>query len=72
MLFVICSVNKALVCNLGLSGLIFEPTFPRLPISNEGASNTQILSDILRQGIAVHANELKGAKAVIDGNLVSP
>lgn len=36
-----------------------------------GASNTQTFSDILRQGISVHANELRGAKAVVDGNFVS-
>ncbi|GAY48105.1 hypothetical protein CUMW_109280 [Citrus unshiu] len=43
----------------------------RLPIRLVGASNTQTFSDILRQGISVHANELRGAKAVVDGNFVS-
>ncbi|KAH9756058.1 Oxidoreductase zinc-binding dehydrogenase family protein [Citrus sinensis] len=42
----------------------------RLPIRLVGASNTQTFSDILRQGISVHANELRGAKAVVDGNFV--
>ncbi|KAH7567609.1 hypothetical protein JRO89_XS07G0102800 [Xanthoceras sorbifolium] len=42
----------------------------RLPICHEGASNAETLSDILRQGISVHANELRGAKAMVDGNLV--
>lgn len=42
----------------------------RLPILNGGASNYQTLSEILRQGIAIHAKELRGARAVIDGKLV--
>ncbi|KAI9201198.1 hypothetical protein LWI28_020021 [Acer negundo] len=42
----------------------------RLPIYHEGASNAQTLSDILQQGISVHANELRVAKAMVDGNLV--
>jgi hypothetical protein len=54
-----------------LSILIYEAAFPRLPIYHEGASNAQTLSDILRQGIFVHANELRVAKAMVDGNLVS-
>ncbi|KAK2659991.1 hypothetical protein Ddye_006524 [Dipteronia dyeriana] len=42
----------------------------RLPIYHESTSNAQTLSDILRQGISVHENELRGAKAMVDGNLV--
>lgn len=45
-------------------------SFPRLPICQESESNTQTLSDVLRQGIFHHAKELKDARAVIDGNLV--
>ena len=45
-------------------------SFPRLPICQESASNTQTLSDVLHQGISHHPKELKDARAVIDGNLV--
>ncbi|TXG52620.1 hypothetical protein EZV62_021789 [Acer yangbiense] len=48
----------------------FSLRYCRLPIYHEGASNAQTLSDILRQGISVHANELRVAKAMVDGNLV--
>ncbi|PON59630.1 ODR-4-like [Parasponia andersonii] len=41
----------------------------RLPMY-KSASNVQTLPDILRHAISVHAKELKGAKAIIDGNLV--
>ncbi|KAL7245488.1 hypothetical protein ACSBR2_000759 [Camellia fascicularis] len=42
----------------------------RLPICHESGSNARKLADILRHGISSHAKELKGAKAIIDGNLV--
>lgn len=42
----------------------------RLPICHESGSNVRKLADILRHGISSHAKELKGAKAIIDGNLV--
>lgn len=48
-----------------------EAIFPRLPITHESASNSQTLSSILRHAISVHAKELRDAKAMIDGNLVS-
>ncbi|XP_030501706.1 uncharacterized protein LOC115716925 [Cannabis sativa] len=41
----------------------------RLPIY-KNASSVQTLPDVLRHGISVHAKELKGAKAIIDGNLL--
>lgn len=40
----------------------------RLPIYS--ASSSQTLGDILRHGISVHAEELRNAKAIIDGALV--
>ncbi|XVF36540.1 hypothetical protein REPUB_Repub19eG0066500 [Reevesia pubescens] len=42
----------------------------RLPIYQEKTSNSQTLSDVLRNGISIYAKELQGAKAMIDGNLV--
>ncbi|CAL5385672.1 unnamed protein product [Camellia sinensis] len=42
----------------------------RLPICHESGSNVRKLADILRHGISSHAKEFKGAKAIIDGNLV--
>ncbi|XP_062073847.1 uncharacterized protein LOC133778046 [Humulus lupulus] len=41
----------------------------RLPIY-KNASSVQTLPDVLRHGISVHAKDLEGAKAIIDGNLV--
>lgn len=42
----------------------------RLPICLEGVSNVRTVTDLLRSAISVHARELKGAKAIVDGNLV--
>lgn len=42
----------------------------RLPICRESGSNFRKLADVIRKGILSHAKELKGAKAIIDGNLV--
>ncbi|KAF8411316.1 hypothetical protein HHK36_003863 [Tetracentron sinense] len=42
----------------------------RLPIYHESASNVSTLKDVLRNGILCHAKEMKGAKAIVDGNLV--
>ncbi|KAK7351544.1 hypothetical protein VNO77_11086 [Canavalia gladiata] len=42
----------------------------RLPILHDGASKSQTLSDVLRHAISIHAKELTGAKALIDGKLV--
>ncbi|GAB4852481.1 hypothetical protein Ancab_016695 [Ancistrocladus abbreviatus] len=42
----------------------------RLPIYDENVMNTETLNDVLRNAISIHAKELKGAKAIIDGNLV--
>ncbi|KAF8404764.1 hypothetical protein HHK36_009653 [Tetracentron sinense] len=42
----------------------------RLPIIDESASSISTLKDVLCNGIICHAKELKGAKAIIDGNLV--
>ncbi|KAI4308648.1 hypothetical protein L6164_031704 [Bauhinia variegata] len=42
----------------------------RLPIFNDNASRLRTLSDILRHAISLLAEELKVAKAVIDGKLV--
>lgn len=42
----------------------------RLPIYHDSASNAKTLTDILRYGISIHAKELRGAKAIIDGCLV--
>lgn len=42
----------------------------RLPICREAGSNIKKLSDILRAGISNMAKDLKGSKALIDGNLV--
>ena len=44
--------------------------FPRLPIYQEKTSKSEMLSDVLRNGISIYAKELRGAKAMIDGNLV--
>ncbi|XP_027354018.1 protein odr-4 homolog isoform X3 [Abrus precatorius] len=42
----------------------------RLPVLHDSVSKFQTLSDILRHAISVHAKELTGAKALIDGKLV--
>ncbi|XP_058080872.1 uncharacterized protein LOC131229031 isoform X2 [Magnolia sinica] len=42
----------------------------RLPIFTKDAPNASTLRDILRNGISYHVKELKGAKALVDGNLV--
>ncbi|CAN0921903.1 Protein odr-4 homolog [Linum grandiflorum] len=42
----------------------------RLPISGELASNGSTLSAVLRHGISTVAKQLRGAKAIIDGNLI--
>ncbi|GLT60557.1 hypothetical protein SLA2020_333190 [Shorea laevis] len=42
----------------------------RLPIYHESASTSQTLSDNLPHGISIYANELRSAKAMIDGKLV--
>uniref|UniRef100_A0A0R0KEF7 Protein odr-4 homolog n=1 Tax=Glycine max TaxID=3847 RepID=A0A0R0KEF7_SOYBN len=42
----------------------------RLPILRDSASKFQTLSDVLRHTISIHAKELAGAKALIDGKLV--
>ncbi|ESW09660.1 hypothetical protein PHAVU_009G145500 [Phaseolus vulgaris] len=42
----------------------------RLPILRDSGSKFQTLSDVLRHVISVHAKELTGAKALIDGKLV--
>ncbi|XP_021284677.1 protein odr-4 homolog [Herrania umbratica] len=42
----------------------------RLPIYQGKASNSQMLSDVLCNAISIYAKELRGAKAMIDGNLV--
>ncbi|XP_043712498.1 protein odr-4 homolog isoform X2 [Telopea speciosissima] len=43
----------------------------RLPIFREDVSSTSTLRDVLYNGLLTHAQELKGAKAVIDGTLVA-
>ncbi|GAB2293685.1 hypothetical protein Dimus_027898 [Dionaea muscipula] len=43
----------------------------RLPIFNEDRSSLRTLNDILQNAISIHARELKGAKAIVDGNLAS-
>ncbi|MED6144844.1 hypothetical protein PIB30_019276 [Stylosanthes scabra] len=42
----------------------------RLPIFHDNASKLHSLSDVLRHAISLHAKELKGAQALIDGKLV--
>ncbi|KAL2935667.1 Protein odr-4-like protein [Bienertia sinuspersici] len=42
----------------------------RLPICCESLSYCKMLNDVLLDGISTHMKELKGAKAIIDGNLV--
>ncbi|XP_022727138.1 protein odr-4 homolog isoform X2 [Durio zibethinus] len=42
----------------------------RLPIYQEKTSKSQTLSDVLHNGISIYAKELRGAKAIMDGNLV--
>ncbi|RDX78580.1 Protein odr-4-like protein, partial [Mucuna pruriens] len=42
----------------------------RLPILRDSASKFHTLSDVLRHAISVHAKELTGAMALIDGKLV--
>ncbi|GLT60555.1 hypothetical protein SLA2020_333170 [Shorea laevis] len=48
-----------------------EVIFTRLPVYHESASTSQPLSDNLRHGISIYANELRSAKAMIDGKLVA-
>ncbi|XP_024981225.1 protein odr-4 homolog [Cynara cardunculus var. scolymus] len=43
----------------------------RFPIFHENVSSSGKFAEILRQVISSHAEELKGAKALIDGNLVN-
>ncbi|KAF8024720.1 hypothetical protein BT93_F1791 [Corymbia citriodora subsp. variegata] len=43
----------------------------RLPVSRERASDAQKLGDVLRSGISVIAKELRCARAIVDGNLVT-
>lgn len=42
----------------------------RLPILHNSTSKFQTLSDVLRHAISIHAKELAGARALIDGKLV--
>ncbi|XVF64936.1 hypothetical protein PTKIN_Ptkin09bG0206500 [Pterospermum kingtungense] len=42
----------------------------RLPIYQEKTLKSEMLSDVLRNGISIYAKELRGAKAMIDGSLV--
>ncbi|RYR50108.1 hypothetical protein Ahy_A07g036685 isoform B [Arachis hypogaea] len=42
----------------------------RLPIFHDNASKFHTFSDVLRHAISLHAKELKGARALIDGKLV--
>ncbi|XP_048332348.2 uncharacterized protein LOC107421360 isoform X1 [Ziziphus jujuba] len=42
----------------------------RLPIHHKRGTNVQTLTNVLRHGISVLAKELRGAKAIVDGNLV--
>ena len=42
----------------------------RLPILHDNASKFHTFSDVLRHAISLHAKELKGARALIDGKLV--
>ncbi|GMH13660.1 hypothetical protein Nepgr_015501 [Nepenthes gracilis] len=42
----------------------------RLPIYQENMSSIRTLNDILQNEISIHAKELKGAKGLVDGNLV--
>ncbi|XP_057434874.1 uncharacterized protein LOC130727687 [Lotus japonicus] len=42
----------------------------RVPIFRDSAAKYQTFSDVLRHAISVHAKELTGAKALIDGKLV--
>ncbi|KNA05425.1 hypothetical protein SOVF_190480 isoform A [Spinacia oleracea] len=44
--------------------------FIRWPVYRENLSKAKMLNDVLLDGISNHVKELKGAKAVIDGNLV--
>ncbi|XP_039005776.1 uncharacterized protein LOC120133216 [Hibiscus syriacus] len=43
---------------------------PKLPIYQEKASKPETLVGVLRNGISNYVQELRGAKAMIDGNLV--
>lgn len=52
--------------------LIVKLPPPRLPISHEDGLDIKRFSDVLRDEIIVHAKELAGAKALIDGKLVRP
>lgn len=42
----------------------------RLPICRESLLDGKTLNDVLQDGISFHAKELRGAKALVDGNLV--
>uniref|UniRef100_A0A7C9B2I6 Protein odr-4 homolog n=1 Tax=Opuntia streptacantha TaxID=393608 RepID=A0A7C9B2I6_OPUST len=42
----------------------------RLPIYRENLLDGKTLNDVLQDGISFHAKELRGAKALVDGNLV--
>lgn len=43
----------------------------RLPVSREKTFDAQKLGDVLRSGISVIAKELRSARAIVDGNLVT-
>lgn len=46
------------------------PFFLRLPMFQKDASNARTLRDVLCAKISCLAKELKGAKALVDGDLV--
>ncbi|KAH9602564.1 hypothetical protein KSS87_001042 [Heliosperma pusillum] len=43
----------------------------RLPVFSEDFSGARTVNDILRDGISIHAKELKDAIAIVDGDLVT-
>ncbi|XP_021721122.1 protein odr-4 homolog isoform X2 [Chenopodium quinoa] len=42
----------------------------RLPFTHENMSKAKLMNDVLLDGISNHVKELKGAKAIVDGDLV--
>lgn len=50
----------------------FELDYSRMPINHENGLDVRRFVDVLRDGIMIHAKELAGAKALINGKVVIP
>ena len=65
----VLSMSLVLKCCCGFLNLISAAVF-RLPICHLTLLDGKTLDDVLQDGISFHAKELRGVKALVDGNLV--